>query len=46
MQANPCINKGPNATMGYRGIPSSYLFSSTVTLPAVEIPGCKERLFQ
>ncbi|KAK9836906.1 hypothetical protein WJX74_010896 [Apatococcus lobatus] len=45
-KANPCINKGPNATMGYRGIPTSYLFSSTVTLPAVEVEGCKERLFQ
>eukprot|EP00891_Asterochloris_glomerata_P009673 jgi/Astpho2/9673/e_gw1.00146.162.1_t len=40
---NPCVNSGSSATMGYKGIPTSYLMGSTVGINAVEIPGCKER---
>ena len=34
------------ATMGYKGIPSDYLTASTVTIPTVDIPGCREKNFR
>ena len=42
---NPAIKTGAKSTMGYKGIISSYLPSSTVPLKTVKIPGCQERLY-
>ena len=44
--STPGLAAAPAATMGYKGIPSEYLPASTVTIKAVELPGCRERLFQ
>ncbi len=35
----------PAATMGFKGIQTDYLPSSTVVTKAVEVPGTKERLY-
>ncbi|GBF89501.1 flagellar associated protein [Raphidocelis subcapitata] len=35
----------PAATLGYKGIATDYLPSSTVTIRTVELPGCRERRF-
>ena len=43
MQPNPLINTGAHATMGYKGIVTDYLNASTVSIPSVDIAGCKER---
>jgi hypothetical protein len=32
--------------MGYKGIPTKYLNSSTVTIPVVDIAGHKEHIYQ
>lgn len=44
--ATPVLPAAPAATMGYKGISSDYLPASTVTIKTVELPGCKERLYQ
>jgi hypothetical protein len=36
----------PAATMGFKGIKTDYLPSSTVVIKTVEVPGTKERLYQ
>jgi hypothetical protein len=46
LQENQLIKSGPKATMGYKGISTSYLNTNTVQIHAVEIPGCKERKYQ
>ena len=43
MQPNTLINPGAHATMGYKGILTDYLNASTVSIPSVDIAGCKER---
>ncbi|KAK9805207.1 hypothetical protein WJX72_005983 [[Myrmecia] bisecta] len=45
-QANPVISTGGAATMGYKGIQTDYLASSTVMIPTVMVPGVKERTFR
>ena len=45
VQPNPLINTGAHATMGYKGILTDYLNASTVSIPSVDIAGCKERNF-
>eukprot|EP00884_Botryococcus_braunii_P018064 jgi/Botrbrau1/4941/Bobra.0122s0023.1 len=45
-QENTLIISGPKATMGYKGIPTSYLNTNTVQIHAVEVAGCKERIYQ
>ncbi|EFJ48105.1 hypothetical protein VOLCADRAFT_91341 [Volvox carteri f. nagariensis] len=42
---NPTWPKTEKATMGYKGISTDYLPTSTVTLKAVEVKGTKERNF-
>ncbi|DBB18767.1 hypothetical protein WJX82_007870 [Trebouxia sp. C0006] len=42
---NPLVNTGAHATMGYKGILTTYLNASTVSIPSVDIAGCKERNF-
>ena len=44
--ANPTIRVGSKATMGYKGIVTSYLPSSTVSLQTSMVPGSQERCFQ
>ncbi|GAB4823938.1 hypothetical protein N2152v2_010984 [Parachlorella kessleri] len=41
-QVNPSIKGTAAATMGYKGIQTDYLPSSTVPLKTVELPDCKE----
>ena len=41
-QVNPSIKGTAAATMGYKGIQTDYLPSSTVPLKIVELPDCKE----
>ncbi len=36
----------PAATMGYKGIQTDYLPTSTVTIKTVEVQGAKERWYQ
>jgi len=42
----PCptltLEAAPAATMGYKGIRTDYLPTSTVTIKSVEVPGCRE----
>ena len=45
VQPNPLVNTGAHATMGYKGILTGYLNASTVSIPSVDIAGCKERNF-
>lgn len=39
---NPAIPLAAASTMGYKGIQTDYLPTSTVSLKAVEVPNCKE----
>lgn len=39
---NPAIKQTESATMGFKGIQTDYLPTSTVSLKPVEIQGCKE----
>ncbi|KAK9836935.1 hypothetical protein WJX81_000736 [Elliptochloris bilobata] len=43
---NAAFAVGGTATMGYKGIATNYLPSSTVRVLTVTAPGSKERLFQ
>ncbi|PSC73124.1 flagellar associated [Micractinium conductrix] len=45
-QPNPTFKGTSVATMGYKGIQTDYLPSSTVKVNTVEIPGCKETFYQ
>ncbi|KAL4434071.1 hypothetical protein ABPG75_000512 [Micractinium tetrahymenae] len=45
-QPNPAIKGTAAATMGYKGIVTDYLPTSTVPLHTVEVEGCKEFNFR
>jgi hypothetical protein len=40
------LPSNPAATMGYKGIQTDYLPSSTVVIRTVQVSGVNERLFQ
>lgn len=42
---NPAIPRTGRSTMGYKGIPTAYLPTNTVTIKAVDINGCRETNF-
>ncbi|KAI8467986.1 MAG: hypothetical protein J3K34DRAFT_523276 [Monoraphidium minutum] len=43
---SPALAAAPASTMGYKGITTAYLPTSTVVITTVELPGCRERAFQ
>ena len=45
-QVNCSYSKASAATMGYKGIETDYLPSSTIPVRTVDIQGCKEFNFQ
>lgn len=45
-QDSVTLPTSPAATMGYKGIQTDYLPSSTVTIKTVEVPGTRERWYQ